>query len=341
MTINIALVTSDALVFGCDSIASTVGYMVDPFSLAIQKDAAGNIQKDANGNRLVALDMSKLEAVVTNAWGGVTKMFGLHKGKCPVVAVTAGLAKFNDGRTIKSIAEEFADKQTARAKPFVNVEAVANEFLRFLRKAYEKHYRGSNLPQQYREELNFLVGGYGRDDAFPSLYRVKIKDNSVKPEYVGGKTGLSWEGQSDSVERLIRGYDGNLRARIESLVNKTFLDHHKSMTDALARIVNEVLTKLSMPMPPGVDTSLPASANLTLPWEDGRLPITYGALPIQDAVRFVSFLVNLQSGKSKFAYGVATVGGRTHIGVVTKVDGFSPLEEPQLKHTDKGFGDDL
>jgi len=88
-------------------------------------------------------------------------------------------------------------------------------------------------------------------------------------------------------------------------------------------------------------TALPASTKLTLPWDDGKLPITYGSLPTQDAVRFVSFLVNLQSGRSKFAYGVATVGGRTHIGVVTKAQGFSALEEPQLKHLDKGFGDDF
>jgi len=341
MTINIALVTSDALVLGCDSIASTIGYMVDPFSLDQQKDAAGNLQKDAKGNPIVALEMSKLETVVTNAWGGVTKMFCLHKGKCPVVAVTAGLAKFKDGRTIKSLAEEFAENQAARAKPFVNVEAVANEFLRFFRRAYDRHYRGSTLPAQYREELNFLVGGYGRDDPFPSLYRVKIKHNSVEPDYVGGKTGLSWEGQSDSVERLIRGYDGNLRIGIESYVNKAFADHNQSMADALANIVNEILTKLGASMPDGVNTALPASAKLTLPWDDGKLPITYGSLPTHDAVRFVSFLVNLQSGRSKFAYGVATVGGRTHIGVVTKTQGFSALEEPQLKHLDKGFGDDF
>lgn len=341
MTINIALVTSDALVFGCDSIASTSQYMVDPFSLTLQKDVAGNIQKDANGNRLVALDFSKLESVVTNAWGNVTKMFCLHEGNTPVVAVTAGLAQFSDRRTIKSVAEEFAEKQKQRAKPFVNVEAVANEFLRFFRKAYTRHYRGSTVPQQYRDVLNFLVGGYGRDDVFPSLYRVRIKDNTVTEEWPKGKTGMSWEGQSDSVERLIRGYDGTLKAGIESYVSKAFADHHKDMTDAVARIVNDVLSKLGVAMPAGVDTSLPTSANLTPPWDSSKLPITYGSLPTQDAIRFVSFLVNLQSGKSRYAYGVATVGGRTHIGVVTKANGFTEIEPPMLKHTDKGFGDDL
>ena len=50
----------------------------------------------------------------------------------------------------------------------------------------------------------------------------------------------------------------------------------------------------------------------------------------------VAFLVNLQSGRAKFGSGVATVGGRTHVGVITK-NRFEMLEEPRLKHTNTGF----
>jgi hypothetical protein len=51
----------------------------------------------------------------------------------------------------------------------------------------------------------------------------------------------------------------------------------------------------------------------------------------------LSYLVGLQSGKSKFATGVATVGGRTHIGVITKREGFRMLDEPELRHTNIGY----
>jgi hypothetical protein len=64
-------------------------------------------------------------------------------------------------------------------------------------------------------------------------------------------------------------------------------------------------------------------------------------LPLQEAITFVAFLVNLQSGKSRFARGVATVGGRTHIGIITKGKDFRLLDEPELKHRHTGFGDDL
>lgn len=341
MTINVVLVTHDALIFGCDSVASTTSFMVDPFRLDLAKDAAGKELVDAKGNFLVGMDFNKAETVVTNAWGGVQKMYSLHGGKTPVVAVTAGLAKFSDGRTIKSLAEEFAETIGARNPAFVRVEVIAKEFLKFFRKAYDRHYKGSTVPEQYRDPLNFLVGGYGKADAFPSLYRVKILENTVTEERSNGATGLVWEGQSDAVERLIRGYDWNLKVAIESYIRDEFAKHHKEMTDAVARIVNDVLAKLGAKMPAGVDTTLPATAKLSVPWDSSKLAIGYSSFTIQDAVRLVAFLVNLQSGRSKFAYGVPTVGGRTRIGVVTKSEGLKMLDEPVLRHTDRGFSDDL
>jgi hypothetical protein len=210
-----------------------------------------------------------------------------------------------------------------------------------MRRQYENHYRGSTVPVQFRDDLNFLVGGYGRDDALPSLYRIKVKENTITADWKTGQSGVSWDGQSDSIERLIMGYDGTLKNGIESYVSKAFSDHHQTMTDAVARIVNEVLAKVGQPMPAGIDMALPASAKLTLPWDKAELPISFSNLPTQSAVRFVAFLVNLQAGRSKYSAGVATVGGFTHIGVVTKAKGFEMLEEPTLKHTDKGFGDDF
>jgi hypothetical protein len=67
-----------------------------------------------------------------------------------------------------------------------------------------------------------------------------------------------------------------------------------------------------------------------------ELNIQFVNLPLQDAVDLAAFLVNLQSGRAKFGSGVATVGGRTHIGVITKQK-FVMLDEPELRHTNVGF----
>ena len=67
------------------------------------------------------------------------------------------------------------------------------------------------------------------------------------------------------------------------------------------------------------------------------LPFLCKNLPLQDAIDFAAFLVNMQSGRSKFVPGVATVGGRTHIGVITKGNGFKMLNELELSHRNTGF----
>ena len=86
-----------------------------------------------------------------------------------------------------------------------------------------------------------------------------------------------------------------------------------------------------------IDTELPGAPEIPIPWDRYRCDIAYGNLPLQDAVDLASFLVGLQSGKSKFAMGVPTVGGRTHVGVVTRHEGFRMLGEPELRHTHVGF----
>jgi hypothetical protein len=82
---------------------------------------------------------------------------------------------------------------------------------------------------------------------------------------------------------------------------------------------------------------LPESPKVKLPWSNFATPILLGNLPVQDAVNLTAYLVGLQSGKARFAYGVPTVGGRTHVGVITKANAFKMLDEPELKHTNVGF----
>ena len=48
MTVNVGLITSDALVFGCDSVASMTEPLLDPFGL-LEVDQDGNLIMDENG----------------------------------------------------------------------------------------------------------------------------------------------------------------------------------------------------------------------------------------------------------------------------------------------------
>jgi hypothetical protein len=328
MTINIAVVTAEALVLGCDSIASTTQYLLDPF----QK----GVEPGEDGKASVTFDLEDVKPFVTNAWGGVTKMFELHASPMPVAAVTAGLAKLN-GRTIASLANEFYLRKVVKDAPPTTVAAVAEQFLAFMRSEYDKHYEESALPPELRDGPLFLVGGYASGDHFPCLYRVNVQDNAVKVGYHDGDAGVAWEGQSDSVERLLRGYDTQLRFVIEHAVKEAISALRNSMADSMVKILQDTLDQLGATLPEGIDTALPEAPPIQLPWDRFRVPVYYANLPLQDAVDLAAFFVNLQSGKSKFSAGVATVGGRTHIGIITKKKGFVMLDEPELKHTNVGF----
>lgn len=328
MTINIAVVTSEALVLGCDSISSTTGYFIDPFEHPTEPTEDGKLR--------FTCDPGAIMAQVTNTWDGVMKMLELHTGdRTPVAAVTAGLAKLND-RTMNSYAQEFFADHGNELSKLHSVQDVANSFLVFMRARYEEHYAGSAVPPDYQDGPLYLVGGYGRTDQLPSLYRVNVQRNTARAQYPAGRFGIAWEGQSDAVERVIRGYDSAVRRSIEHEVKAGVETLRRDFAESVASALQAIVEQGGK-VPDGFAAELPVAPEIALGWDQFHSPIFYGNLPLQDAVDFAAFLVGIQSGKAKFAAGVPTVGGRTHIGVITRKDGFVMLDEPQLKHRNVGF----
>ncbi|HUZ31643.1 MAG TPA: hypothetical protein VMV19_06000 [Xanthobacteraceae bacterium] len=338
MTVNIGLVTSDAVILGCDSVASTTAHYVNPFELDWDRGSDGDVTKGADGKFRLAFDFKDLQPIVTNSWGGVTKLFEIHSAPSPMFAVTAGLAKLKE-RPIASWAAEFCEIQKSRQQSLVNLDVIAPHFLRFVRQKYDDHYDGSNLPDSLKEGPEFLVGGFGRDDEFPSLYRLDVQNNRMRKEFGAGAsaTGTAWNGQADAVERFIRGYDGVAKETISDKIASELKNHNTAVTTYMIETINAVLDKLKQPMPDGINIAVPELKEITLDWEHFRVDLDYANLPLQDAVNFVAFLVNVQGGKSLFARGVPTVGGRTHIGIITKDKGIRILNEPELTHQYVGF----
>ena len=60
---------------------------VDPFTCPSQRTEYGSLN--------VTVTAADIIPQVTNIWDGVTKLFLLQGGSCPVAAVTAGLAKLD------------------------------------------------------------------------------------------------------------------------------------------------------------------------------------------------------------------------------------------------------
>ena len=342
MTVNIGVVTSDALVLSCDSIASVTEPLLSPFGF-LERDADGELKRDAEGRFTAKFDFQDLQQRVTSYWGGVTKMFQIHPDPSPVVAVTAGTARLLD-RSIASHAGEFFREHKQRwgtlddtEDRLVDVEPICRAFLQLMRDRYMCHYKESSLPEELWRGPEFLVGGFGQNDAFPSIYRVSVQNDSITCDFADGKCGISWNGQSDAIERFIKGYDRNVRLHIDEVLEK----HEQKTQSYVTKLVNNILDRLAKELPDGIQINVPLIENDKLDWERHALPIGYSNLPLQEAVNFASAMVMVQASHSRFAAGIATVGGRTHIGVITKSKGFRTVNEPEITHKLTGLSDDI
>lgn len=331
MTVNVALLTDDAIVFGCDSIASVTTPLLDPFSPAL------SIKKSKTDPSKLTLEFetSSIQSYVTNTWSGVTKLFTIHDGNTPVAAITAGLARLN-GKTMEQLAHEFLQHTKKRKSSYIKVSTVANGFLRFLRSEFEENYANSPMNKDYWQGPEFLVGGYGRDASSPALLKIDVKENSVTEVYKVGETGAAWNGQSTAVQRFIRGYDWSFQYSIQQQHEKELKAAHSQMTTKMIEIIAELVEKTGVALPPdlNVDLSLPKPNNLDM--SDSHTNIAYASLPLQSAIDLVSHLVNIQSSYSRFESGIPTVGGRILIGIITKSKGLRILGEPELVHNHFG-----
>ena len=185
---------------------------------------------------------------------------------------------------MKSYGEEFLSQQQQRQKPYVNVQAISNAFLRFMRKQFTEHYKDSSLPEQYWDGPHFLVGGYGAREELPSVFRLDVRANNVTEQFPKGSFGIAWDGQADSIERLIRGYDSNLKNIIESHLRRIVDEYYQEMTNSMAEILGDVLAQLGAELPTDVDTVLPSKLEISLPWDDLKVEFAYGNLPLQISI---------------------------------------------------------
>src|SRR5450759_2662048 len=113
------------------------------------------------------------------------------------------------------------------------------------------------------------------------------------------------------------------------------------MSERALKILQDALQALNVQIPEGLNTDLPDKPSLAEYFDKLKLDIDYQNMPLQDAIDFVAYLVNLEAGKHKFERGVPTVGGRTHIGLITRSDGFRIINPPSLTHQNTGFARDI
>lgn len=131
MTSLVALSTKDSVVFGCDSLGTTTKYLIDPIDLFefFDDKKEFELKKNKNGEPVIKdfrTIYKKAKPIPYEHMTHMSKLFPLTPLEMGIMI--AGIAAIGD-RTIKSLIEEFKDKQLTISK-----------------KTKPRNYTGNDLP---------------------------------------------------------------------------------------------------------------------------------------------------------------------------------------------------
>lgn len=226
---------------------------------------------------------------------GILKVFYnakklLQIGDFPIGLFTWGRA-FIGMRTIESLVREWEYDNGWQSKeeydgdhsePFT-VKACADGLLEHLTRAYSEEFGDSSADQM---PVGIVVGGYSQGAFFPDIWRFVVpKDEEVhnqRPDRDGKPDfGASWFGLTDPIIRL-----------------------HWGRADAAIKIISE---KFGIPEQELLETLNPL-----------QYQVPFAVMPLQDAIEYVHYMVNVAIGRYRFVVGPELCGGRISVAAVTQ-----------------------
>jgi len=224
-----------------------------------------------------------------------------HIKDYPIGTLSWGTALVG-ARSVESLVKEFeysipsleeeqakidAQRKEGRAKrssrPKYDVKKIASDLLAHVKGFYDEQY--STKPENERSPLGILVSGFSSGKFFPVQWLMELPLSSevkpVRPDKNGKPNfGANWFGLTDAIERLHWGRDGAAL----NLLSKRF--------DINADEVHEILKPL-------------------------QYPVLFDGMPLQDAIDYAVYLVNVVIGRFRFVLGAPLCGGEIDVAVIT------------------------
>ena len=237
---------------------------------------------------LTATKKTGNQTEVTHAhYDNTTKLFRTNGNEHIGVATygTGVIQDQNSHRTIQSYVPEFESQLTKRNEKRLAVDQFASRLGKF----FLNKWKGAKMPEG-GEPMIFLVGGYDKNMPHGKLYEISIPAFLEPKELNPNAFGLTIGGQSDIVQRVLSGFDVNLLAYAQEILE---LSDDKRMT---------------------LEQGL-----------RGRLAfgIPYQVLPLQDSVNMAILLIRTTIEFQNLSFGMRGVGGPIDVATITPVEGFS------------------
>ncbi len=233
--------------------------------------------------------------LIPATYDNATKLLKV-KGQDYVGAVTYGLGAIGqqEPRTAHSFLTEFEAKLTEeKTEKRLGVEEFAKKLGSFFMDRWK-----SSMPSDYKgPPMLFLIGGYDENTAYGRVFEVSIPSTSAPKEWHAAEFGAVWGGQTELIDRLIKGYD----RRIDEIVGNQ------------------------------CGLSPEQQAKLTEKLGELNLAIPYQFLPLQDSVDLSIFLIRATITLQTWQLGVRGVGGAIDVATITQTEGFKSVQQKKIR----------
>jgi hypothetical protein len=215
----------------------------------------------------------------------------LQVGDFPIGVLTWGHA-FIGPRTLESLVREWeynkrwesheVYKQEHRGS--FKVRECAEGLLQHLSQVHAEEF--ADLPKEQQPVTGMIVAGYSEGEFFPEIWRFVIPfDSEVhnqRPDKDGKPDfGASWFGLTEPIVRLHFGRD-----------------------DKTVKAISE---KFNIPEAEILDALKPL-----------EYPVPFPQMPLQDAIDYANYMVNVVTGRYRFVLGPEFCGGEIDIAAITQ-----------------------
>lgn len=205
-------------------------------------------------------------------------------------AMTWGLGNIGN-RSIEGIVLDFV-----RTQPGGPVHDVSQQLYNHIKAEYDGVFPEPPAgAEDERPGLGFFVAGYSQGQAFPDEFEFWIpRDAAPFAARPSDEFGASWRGIDAPITRLYKGFDPYvIPERLEA----------KGLTQ---QDLDEVFA------PQGLETG-----------------IMIDGMPVQDAINFAVYILDVTIGWATFAIGAASCGGPLQVATILAEDGFAWIAKPE------------
>jgi hypothetical protein len=239
--------------------------------------------------------MGKVSGPVVEQEGVLKTFFNAKKllqiGDFPIGVLTWGHA-FIGPRTLESLVREWEhvhhweshEQYKQEHKDPFGVRECAEGLLEHLSKIHAGEF--SDLPREKQPAIGLVVAGYSQGEFFPEIWRFVVPlDNEAhnqRPD-IDEKPdfGASWFGRTEPIVRLHFGRDD----KAISVVSEKFDIPEDEVRGALKFL---------------------------------EYPVPFAQMPLQDAIDYANYMINVVIGRYRFVLGSEFCGGEIDIAAITQ-----------------------